>query len=555
MQYADIDIPPVVIIDPDTGFALNAPLGDQVPPGWEKHNQEALSAIIAKRAMLGIVVEHDDFNTEGSVFDSPVTDALADKIAKDGLDEVYQRVLARVEMDKAAGETKRQKAALLAKLDGIIAELEEKSVVRHVRTPAGARKYGQPIGSVIIADNIKTPGSRLTNINFRQRWKKDSAGKIMRDSNGDKVPEDDGYDLYVGANGQQYWVYEDDKGWVAVDDENEFLHEADTEAELLQAMDAEAANMFVAADRGSRPHPDMWGGELGPNWRPVTGDDYNKGLLSRNPLKPEERVPITPAYVDVWINTDPDGEPLYVGFDGADRLQRVYSTLHHMRQAAIKQKRVETLKRHITKLDAAVDADWRTDDNAKAVMLMRRMGMRPGSTTDTRAVVQAFGATTLEARHITINKDSVTFDFIGKKGKRIHLNTKDPAIIEMIKVAKGNKKNRDRLFPGATAAKASEYMSQYIPADYTPKDLRTYRATEVALFEVKKIKRQPKSRAEFIRHRNAIGDTVAAELGNLRAQSLKSYINPTIFDLISKENPEWSAEFARQILGGDDGDE
>jgi len=60
------------------------------------------------------------------------------------------------------------------------------------------------------------------------------------------------------------------------------------------------------------------------------------------------------------------------------------------------------------------------------------------------------------------------------------------------------------------------------------KDMRTYHANDRAA-EFIGSTRPPKTKQEFAKKRNEIGDRVAAELGNTRTMALNSYINPAVF--------------------------
>lgn len=364
--------------------------------------------------------------------------------------------------------------------------------VRHVRTPEGSRRYGQPIGAVIVADVEMT--------NFRE------------------LPSDwDGYDRYRGANGFNYWVYQENRRWYAVDDENYEIFNAASESELLQMIDEDARDPRAKDYRGVRTAPEGF---------------HSASIDERNDLK------VPPAWVDVFVNDDKNARLIAVGYDGKDRKQSLYSAEHTKDQADKKYKRMKTLHKFIPALDRALKEDWKTNENARVALLLRHMGMRIGSTSDTRAEQQAYGAATLEARHVRINKDSVTFTFTGKKGVQLSLNTKHPDILAMMRVQMQGKSRRDPVFPDATPTSVAAYIRDKTHPDVMVKDLRTYKANEIALAAISRIKRKPRTETEFKKMRNAVGDDVAAVLGNTRAMALGSYINPTVFQSIS-EDPAW----------------
>lgn len=102
-------------------------------------------------------------------------------------------------------------------------EVEYKGV-RHVRTAAGERKYGQPIGSVIIDDGAghTTPLAHLTSL----------------------PAQFEGWSRYQGSNGQNYEVgYDDEKKRFMASKEGSWraLHTGSSAEEVLQKLNASIA--------------------------------------------------------------------------------------------------------------------------------------------------------------------------------------------------------------------------------------------------------------------------------------------------------------------------
>jgi DNA topoisomerase I len=475
MINMDMNLPEEVIWDLESGYAINVPLGYQDYPGWQLDNPDVIERIGILRTQMGILIRDDffmapEFNEEPYLYANP----LEEEIERRGLQGLVDEIMA-IKSGKRGIETKARRPT-----------------VRHVRTPAGARHYNQPIGTVIVAD------TQLTN--FRElpsMW--------------------DGYVRYRGANAFNYWSYQEGNRWYVVDDDNNDLYDASSEVEMLQWIDEDARDPRAKDYRGVRNAPEGF-----------HAADIEERLATKVP----------PAWVDVFINDDKDAALVAVGYDGKDRKQSLYSAKHTRDQADKKYTHMESMHKYMPALDRAIRADWSTNDDARALMLIRKMGMRPGSTSDTRAAEQAFGATTLEARHVRLNKDSVTFTFTGKKGVQISLNSKDPEILEMMRSQMRGKSRRDLVFPNSNSTTVAGYLKSKTSDKVKLKDLRTYRANEVALAAIKRIKRKPKTETEFRNMRNAVGDSVAAILGNSRTMALNSYINPTVFYAIA-EDPNW----------------
>jgi HK97 family phage portal protein len=250
---------------------------------------------------------------------------------------------------------------------------------------------------------------------------------------------------------------------------------------------------------------------------------------------------IPPAWTDVHIADDLDNSALLVqGRDGKGRLQSWYSSAHTKAQAEKKFTRIKALSGHTDKLDAALDRDALVNDEAGALTLIRRLGMRPGSNSNTGAKVQAHGATNLKAKHVKLNDDgSATLDFTGKDGVHIVLKTKDEKVIDVLRSRKIGKGDEDPLFK-TNEEKVRNYFRGPggVPPEFLLKDLRTLKANTTALKEVKTIE-PPKTKQEFLKKRKEVATTVSQQLGNDPSMALNSYINPTVFSNWDKDG-SWS---------------
>lgn len=129
-----------------------------------------------------------------------------------------------------------------------------------------------------------------------------------------------------------------------------------------------------------------------------------------------KRLGIPPAWTDVQVDRSPAAALLAVGLDKKGREQRIYSAAHHENQAAAKFARIGELHERLPRIDERIARDAKTDDTALAALMIRRMGLRPGSDTDTGAEKKAHGATNLKASHIETSGDTVRANFTGKKG-------------------------------------------------------------------------------------------------------------------------------------------
>lgn len=266
-------------------------------------------------------------------------------------------------------------------------------------------------------------------------------------------------------------------------------------------------------------------------------------LSGMQPATPAQRkaLSLPPAWTDVLVhpdvapgNTNPDGvKILAVGRDAKGREQRVYSSAHAEEQSAKKFERVRQLATAGPQLDSHLKQRADANDSAGALLLIRRLGLRPGSTTDTGADKQAYGASTLEARHVTVANGTATLHFTGKKGVDISLETSDPQVVGLLeRKLHDSKSPSDRLFPTATDQSLRDELQGVLPG-FKVKDLRTLVGTGEALKIVGDAPPpeppDPADERAVKRAKLEVAKRVSALLGNTPSVALESYIDPTVF--------------------------
>jgi DNA topoisomerase-1 len=235
---------------------------------------------------------------------------------------------------------------------------------------------------------------------------------------------------------------------------------------------------------------------------------------------------VPPAWTNAFVAADPDDPDqkyLTMGTDKKGQVQRTRTVQFAAQQDAEKFARVRAFVDALPVIDAALESD--TSDTAAAIMLIRKMGLRPGSDRDTGAEVKAYGATNLERRHVTIEGDTVKLSFVGKKGVDIELEMADPQLARALQSRLDGPAD-GRLFD-TNERKANKWLKSVAPG-FMAKDFRTALATSEAMIAVDEMP-VPTSAQDYKRKRNQIGDMVAGMLGNTRTMALSSYINPDVF--------------------------
>lgn len=249
-----------------------------------------------------------------------------------------------------------------------------------------------------------------------------------------------------------------------------------------------------------------------------------------------KKLGIPPAWQNVRVAPTPEHDLQAIGHDVKGREQRIYSEAFTQRQAELKFSRNKEL---IAKREAIFkqnDSNLESEDpvtveNAACMKLIQQTGIRPGSDSDTGAERRAYGATTLEGRHVVVEGGEVRLKFVGKKGVDLDITVEDKATADMLVERKKKAGDSGRLFN--TDSKAlQKYAHTLDGGSFKPKDFRTLKGTMTAMEAIEKEPVPASSMKEFKKRVLAIAKQVADKLGNTPTIALQSYINPFVFERI-----------------------
>lgn len=419
---------------------------------------------------------------------------------------------------------------------------EVKSVVRHVATPEGVRRYGLPIGAVIVARNNRDVGKQLAFI-----WR-DRGGK----------PDADGYVSYSGSDDSpvkgtstaaKYRVKKTGSKWVAIDEAGKTVVTGTDEGNLLENLNAYSKKRTITiharSKRGAGWVEKQGNREAPPGMHRATGDELvDLGL------------PYNRRIVDIFLYDDqnsPQAKKSYgYGFDRKGNGSSFTKSAHVEKQKASVFATVEIMAPAMPDFEKAIEAHWERDDTYKALWLMRRFAMRVGtSAADARQTdpdSQAFGATKIEARMVTINDDgSVSLVIPSKKRAITPIHADDPLTVAIITAAMKGKSGTDKLFD-TNHTKTERVIKQMFGPNVTNHNLRHYRACEEATFIINEWIKEypmPESYKEMVDEWAApLGEIIEQEvLHDKKGQGWKSYIDPNILLAVCGNHPEWVDQF------------
>lgn len=249
------------------------------------------------------------------------------------------------------------------------------------------------------------------------------------------------------------------------------------------------------------------------------------------------RVP--PAWTNVKISPSKSSRILATGIDKAGRLQYIY---HPRFRAQKEQEKFERIlkfaralpkMRQITQRHLAGSGLNREKVLACIVKLMDEAYFRVGNDQYAKQS-QHYGISTLRSKHITIEGDTVTFDFVGKSGQRQFKKLSNRRVANILK-------SLDEL-PGyevfkyfdeqgqlvkVTSAEVNAYIKQIMGDQFSAKDFRTWGGTLLATAELAAAERS-ESLAERKKTVTACVKKVARKLGNTPSIARSSYIDPRV---------------------------
>ncbi len=295
--------------------------------------------------------------------------------------------------------------------------------------------------------------------------------------------------------------------------------------------DSSGGDKESGTGKKEKAHPSR--GEMKEARREGTGKDARIIMRDGSPVPGHIRPGmVSPKWTDVQVSVDPKAEVLVTALDSKGRPKMVTSKTYDARSAAVKWGRTDDmLKEHdtIAKEIQAARKDPSKREEADCAWLMQVQATRPGSERDTKADVKAYGATTLEARHIVETHEGVRLQFIGKEGIAHDHLVRDPELASMLLERKEAAGSPDAKIFRTDDKKMRAFTRERDHGGFTPKDFRTGAATKMAM---ELIAADPRPSVSIREHKARIKDVatkVSDLLGNEPAEARDSYIHPAVW--------------------------
>ena len=246
---------------------------------------------------------------------------------------------------------------------------------------------------------------------------------------------------------------------------------------------------------------------------------------------------IPPAWRDVHIAHSARASVQAWGFDARGRKQYRYHERAVQSRELRKYHRVRYLAKSLPMVRRMLVAESERSDmtcdtvSAIALRLISENLFRPGSEKYEREN-RTHGMTTLRKKHVTVEKNRVVFNYVGKSKKRQRQIVTDRALRKLVRrlvATPGPRLFRYRdgsAWRDLTAPKLTEFIHQRI-GPFAVKDFRTWGGTLRAAIVLAELG-PARSESEAKRNVALAMRVVASELGNTPAICRSSYVHPMV---------------------------
>ncbi len=269
--------------------------------------------------------------------------------------------------------------------------------------------------------------------------------------------------------------------------------------------------------------------------------DSGETVREERVLKRIEDLKIPSAYEDVRIARAPSAKVQAVGYDSAGRVQYVY----HPKYRECKER--EKFERVLRFADCLPEMRRKTSEHLKhakldrekvlaaMVRLMNAAHFRVGEERYARKN-KTYGIATLRRKHLTIEGDTMIFEYAGKWGKEQRQAVTDRTlrrVVEECAALPGYEVfkyyDEEGELKDVKSRDLNIYVKEVMGDEFTAKDFRTWAGTLVAALKLAQLGAAEDAKAAEKNVLAAIDD-VAARLGNTRAIARSSYVSPRVLD-------------------------
>ena len=272
-------------------------------------------------------------------------------------------------------------------------------------------------------------------------------------------------------------------------------------------------------------------------------DDDGRRITEPSVLQRIQELAIPPAWEQVWICPYPMGHIQATGTDAAGRKQYRYHDKWRERRDAQKFEEMIDFARALPRLRARVAKDIRRRGMPRekvlacAMRLLDRGFFRIGPENYAEEN-DTYGIATMRKRHVTVNGDTVTFDYEAKGGERRVQSIGDPQLARVVRTLKERRGGGPELLAYKVGGRwvdvksvdINAYLKEATGGDFSAKDFRTWSGTVLAAVALAVAGIATSSKSAQKRAKTRAVKEVSRYLGNTPAVCRTSYIDPRVFD-------------------------
>ena len=254
-----------------------------------------------------------------------------------------------------------------------------------------------------------------------------------------------------------------------------------------------------------------------------------------------ENLKVPPAWQDARIARSPSAKVQAIGYDSAGRLQYLYHPKYRQRKEREKFERIVRFSEALPEMRRITSNHLRHKylDRQKVLATMARLMnaayFRVGEERYAKKN-KTYGIATLRRKHLSIEGDTLIFEYTGKWGQQQRKVVTDARLrrvveecvelpgYEVFKYYDDVGEIRD-----VKSRDLNAYVKEVMGSEFTPKDFRTWAGT---LFAAVKLAELGATEDPQQAEKNVLEavDDVAKRLGNTRDIARASYISPRIID-------------------------
>ena len=261
---------------------------------------------------------------------------------------------------------------------------------------------------------------------------------------------------------------------------------------------------------------------------------------------------IPPAYDNVKININKKDKVRAIGYDAKGRSQYIYNKefieslkdkkFNHMIEFG---KAYNKINRRITE-DYISPIESKDKQVAIILKLIMDCHFRVGNERYSKTN-KSYGTTTLEKKHVKLNKGDIIIDFIGKKNVRNKCTIKNKNLVRTLKNKRNSLNKNDRIFSYRRGSRyfnikstdVNKYLKNF--GNITAKDFRTWGANIEFIIQILKLCKGNDNMNETTKKKiiKKSIEKVSNKLHNTCSVCKNNYLDPLLIDTFIINTPHF----------------